>query len=320
MQTYRSQGAPGAELVTLERVKKRYPDGKGGSFFAVADVSLEFHAGEVTAILGPNGAGKTTLIDIILGLNRPDSGSVQVAGATPGSAVRKGKVGALLQTGGLLPDLSVKETVTMVASLQPKHIPVDQAMDMAGITDISGRKISKCSGGQQQRVKFALALLPDPDLIVLDEPTAGMDVSARHDFWDSMRDQADQGKTVLFATHYLEEAEQFARRTVMLHQGAILADGPTAQVQQKAGAAHVKVTWVPNADELAELHRRTSINSSEVEGNRITFRTDDADTLARYLLNETQARGLSIRPASLEEAFMVLTQPEAARQSQKEAR
>lgn len=291
-------------IIRIRDVRRSYPDGDGGTLHAVDGVSLDFLPGEVTAVLGPNGAGKTTLIDMVLGLNDPSSGRIEVFGDNPRGAVQAGRVGALLQTGGLLPDLTVRETVQIIAALHREALPVEEVMEAAGITGIASRTVGKCSGGQQQRLKFALALLPRPDLIILDEPTAGMDPSARHEFWDRMRRQAESGATVLFATHYLEEAEQFAARTVLMHRGRVIADGPTAEVQRRAGAAHVSVTWRAAAADLAALPH---VISHSVQGGRITFRTDDADTLARHLLTRTPAENLTVRPASLEEAFMLLT-------------
>lgn len=291
-------------MIEVEDLNKGFSDREGGRVSAVDDVSLSFGRGEVTAILGPNGAGKTTLLDLLLGLNAPDSGAVRILGRSPHRAVQDGLVGALLQTGGLLPDLTVKETVVMIAALHKNPSPVDEVMETAGITSIASRMVGKCSGGQQQRLKFALALLPCPEVIVLDEPTAGMDVSARHEFWDRMNEQARAGATILFATHYLEEAEQFARRTVLMHTGRIIADGPTDDVRAKAGAAHVRANWAPSSGDLSGLPH---VISYETQGAQISFRTDDADALARHLLTQTDAQRLSIRPASLEEAFMMLT-------------
>lgn len=302
-------------IIRIQDVRRAYPGGDGGTIFAVDGVSLNFAPGEVTAVLGPNGAGKTTLIDMILGLNQPSSGRIEVFGDTPRRALQAGRVGALMQTGGLLPDLTVKETVQIIAALHRDTLPVAEVMETAGITGIASRAVGKCSGGQQQRLKFALALLPRPELIILDEPTAGMDPSARHEFWDRMRAQADTGSTVLFATHYLEEAEQFARRTVLMHQGRVIADGPTAEVQRQAGAAHVTVTWPASEADLAALPHLISHTS---HGDRITFRTDDADALARHLLTATPASNIAIRPASLEEAFMLLTSDQEGAEHLKE--
>lgn len=278
-----------------------YPDGHQ----ALYGVDLHIHRGERVALLGPNGAGKTTLLDILLGLATPQSGQVRVDGRSPQQAVRTGTLSALLQTGGLLPDLTAGETVRMIAALHRDPADVDEVIDIAGVRPFVSRKVGKCSGGQQQRLRFALALLPRPDVIVLDEPTAGMDVSARHEFWQRMRAQADEGVTVVFATHYLEEAEQFARRTVLMSSGRVLADGPTDEVRARAGSAYVTVTWSPAPE---ELRRVPHLAAAETEGSRITFRTERADDLARYLLTETVAHGLTVRPASLDEAFRLLTE------------
>lgn len=292
-------------IISARGVSMSFPDGAGGRTQALDGVDLSVTRGEVLALLGPNGAGKTTLLDTLLGLTVPESGQVLVEGDTPRAAVQSGRLSALLQTGGLLPDLTAAETVRMVAALHRDPADVDEVMDIAGVRPFASRPVGKCSGGQQQRLRFALALLPRPEIIILDEPTAGMDVSARHEFWTRMRTQADDGATVIFATHYLEEAEQFARRTVLMDRGRVLADGPTDEVRSRAGAAHVGVIWTPTPEELEAVPHVLSVTS---EGHRVSFRTDDADAVAKHLLTRTDAHGLTVRPASLEEAFRLLTE------------
>ncbi|WP_449373687.1 ABC transporter ATP-binding protein [Arthrobacter psychrolactophilus] len=211
--------------LTLAAVRKTFHTANG-PFEAVAGIDLSVGTGEIVAFLGPNGAGKTTTIDMMLGLTAPSSGTVSVFGKSPRTAVADGDVSAVLQTGGLLRDLTVQETVTAIAALHKAKDRIGSVMERTDITALAKRKVSKCSGGEQQRLKFALALLPDPRLLILDEPTAGMDVSARHAFWDTMRQDALEGRTVLFATHYLEEAQDFAERTVLIGAGRILADAP----------------------------------------------------------------------------------------------
>lgn len=295
-------------VITTRDVRVTYPDGAGGRVHAVDGVDLDVSRGEVTALLGPNGAGKTTLIDVLLGLTAPEQGSVEVLGTSPTAAVRDGRISALLQTGGLLPDLTAAETVRMIAALHRDPADVDKVIDIAGVRPFASRRVGKCSGGQQQRLRFALALLPRPEVLILDEPTAGMDVSARHEFWDRMRAQADAGATVLFATHYLEEAEQFARRTVLLDHGRMLADGATDEVRSRAGAAHLQVTWSPTEAELAVLQEAVpDVRAVEQRGSRLALRTDDPDAAAVHLLTRTAAHDLTVRPASLEEAFQMLT-------------
>jgi ABC-2 type transport system ATP-binding protein len=202
--------AMGAAVV-LTGLRKHY-----GEVRAVDGVDLTIAPGEVVALLGPNGAGKSTTVDMLLGLTTPDAGAVTIFGSDPHGAVADGRIGAMLQGGALLEDATVGETVGMVASLHRKPLPVAEALRRAGIEDLADRRSTKLSGGQKQRVRFAVAMVSDPDLLVLDEPTAAMDVQTRREFWLSMQEFTDAGRTVLFATHYLEEAEEYADRVVFL--------------------------------------------------------------------------------------------------------
>ncbi|HEX7743987.1 MAG TPA: ABC transporter ATP-binding protein, partial [Micromonosporaceae bacterium] len=219
-------GSPAVELTGLTKTF--------GPVRAVDDLSLHIQPGEVVAFLGPNGAGKTTTIDMLLGLARPTAGTVRVYGQPPAAAIAHGRIAAVMQTGGLLKDLTVAETVRMTASFFSHARSVGEVLERAGIADIADRLVGKCSGGQQQRLRFALALLPDPDLMVLDEPTTGMDVEGRREFWAAIRQDARAGRTILFATHYLEEADAYADRIVLVRQGRIVADGTTAEVKALA--------------------------------------------------------------------------------------
>ncbi|MCT1803325.1 ABC transporter ATP-binding protein [Kocuria carniphila] len=269
---------------------------------AVNDVNLRIERGEIVALLGPNGAGKTTLLDLALGMNNPGEGTVAVFGHSPREAVSRGLVGAVQQTGGLLADLSVRETVVMIASLYREHMPVDEALERAGAASFAKRKIAKCSGGQQQRVRFALALLPEPDLLILDEPTAGMDVQARQEFWNTMRAEAREGRTVVFATHYLQEAEDFAQRVVLLDRGAVHHDGTVDSFRSASTHQTVSFDW-PGATPLPDLPGVTHL---DWKGARVTAQTHDSDQLARVLLTETPANELEISRGGLEEAFTAL--------------
>ncbi len=215
---------------------KRFRGQDGASITAVDGIDLTIGSGEIVAFLGPNGAGKTTTVDLVLGLTAPTSGTIEVYGVTPHRAVADGRVSAVLQTGGLLPDFTVRETIRAIAALHGRPERVDVVIERAGLGRLADRLVQACSGGEQQRLKFALALVPDPDLVILDEPTTGMDVGARQEFWDTMRADAADGRTIVFATHYLAEADAFADRTVLMARGQIMADAPTAQVRAAYGS------------------------------------------------------------------------------------
>jgi ABC-type multidrug transport system ATPase subunit len=286
--------------VRLEGVHRSF-----GSVRAVDGVDMHLELGEIVALLGPNGAGKTTTIDMILGLGKPDRGLVKVLGMTPEAAIGRGLVAAVLQTGGLLKDLTVGETVRLTATLFSDSRPVSEVLERAGIAGIADRLVGRCSGGQQQRLRFALALLPDPALMVLDEPTAGMDVEGRHDFWSAIRRDAERGRTVLFATHYLEEADAYADRIILLRQGRIVADGTAAEVRGLSAGRSVRAT-LPGADE-ASLRGLPGVRSVEIRGDRVIVQTTESDSVARHLLTATRARDLEIVAHNLEDAFLALT-------------
>ena len=276
-----------------------------GDVHAVQGIDLQIQPGEMVAFLGPNGAGKTTTIDIVLGLSQPTSGDVEVFGLAPRAAIARGLVAAVMQTGGLLKDLTVRETVQYTASLFADTKPVDAVLASAGITEIAGRKVAKCSGGEQQRLRFAMALLSDPALLLLDEPTTGMDVEGRRSFWTAIREDARQGRSVLFATHYLEEADLYADRIILISNGSIVADGTGSEIKALASGRTVRAT-LAGAD-VSALTRLGGVEHVEVRGEQVYVRAQDSDLVARYLLTETDARDLEITAHGLEDAFLSLT-------------
>jgi len=303
-------GRASGTAIELRAVRKRFGLGEN-TVKAVDGLDLTVRRGEIVALLGPNGAGKTTTLDMLLGLTEPSEGSLAVFGDRPATAAKSGVIAGVLQTGGLLSDLTVRETVEVIASLHGREAlaRVPSVLVSADLETIARRRIAKCSGGEQQRVKFALALVADPDILVLDEPTAGMDVNARRHFWDVMRADADAGRTILFATHYLEEAEQFARRTVVMNHGVIVADAPTAQLRANLGGRTLAANLpTAGADQLLrDLESTDGIADVRVDGDRVSLRAEDSDAAASVLL-AAGAHDLEIAAPTLETAFTALTE------------
>jgi ABC-2 type transport system ATP-binding protein len=280
-----------------------------GTVRAVDGVDLEIPRGETVALLGRNGAGKSTAISLLLGLNVPDEGVVRLFGAAPEESVRAGRVGAMLQDGRPVPRVTVGELVGFVGGTYPTPMPVAEALELAGIAELAGRRVDRLSGGQTQRVRFAVALVGNPSLIVLDEPTAALDVEARYAFWDSMRAYARRGHTVLFSTHYLEEADANADRIVVIDHGRIVADGSGEQLKRAAGGSLVAFDLAGAGTQGLTL--LPGVVSVEVHGDRARLRTDDSDATVVALAERGAIRGLEVAPASLDDAFLALTSTEA---------
>ncbi|MGW9024991.1 ABC transporter ATP-binding protein [Streptomyces sp. NPDC055722] len=276
-----------------------------GAVRAVDGVNLTIASGETVALLGRNGAGKSTTISLLLGLNEPDEGRVELFGGTPEQAVPAGRVGAMLQEARAVPRVTVHELVSFVAGRYPAPMPVAQALELAGIADLARRRVDRLSGGQTQRVRFAVALAGNPALLVLDEPTAALDVEARHAFWNSMRNYAGRGHTVLFSTHYLEEADAHADRIVVIDRGHIVADGTGEQLRRAAGGNLVSIDLAGRGTEGLTL--LPGVRSMEVRGDRALLRTDDSDATVIALAELGAIRGLEVAPASLDDAFLALT-------------
>jgi ABC-2 type transport system ATP-binding protein len=277
-----------------------------GPVHAVRGVDIVIQPGETVALLGPNGAGKSTTIDMLLGLSEPDVGEISVFGKTPEHAIRDGQIGAMLQTGGLLAFITVRELLDMVGSFYPNPLPAEEVMRITGVTEYAGRRTDKLSGGQTQRVRAALALVSNPDLLVLDEPTVAMDVEGRHTFWQAVRAFAQGGKTVLFATHYLEEADQYADRIILMARGKIVADGPSNEIKAIAGQRTIRFT-LPDAD-LTALGQLPGVTSTDTRGQSVLLSCRDSDEAIRALLPAyPAARDIEISGAGLEAAFLALT-------------
>jgi len=295
-----------ADAVRLTHLRKSF-----GDVDAVDGIDLTIRPGEVVALLGPNGAGKTTTIDMVLGLSDPTSGEVSTFGMSPRQAVDRGLIAAVMQTAGLLPDITVRDTVELTASLFSHKIDTEEAMRRAGVTDFASRIVKKCSGGQQQRLRFAMALVSDPALLILDEPTTGMDVEGRRSFWEAIHADAEHGRTIVFATHYLEEADAFADRIILMSRGRIVADGTATEIRASVSGRSLRATLTCAAeqlhDALADLRAQGTVSDVEILGSALTLSSTDTDAVAALLLGKHLAKDLEITSRGLEEAFVALT-------------
>ncbi|WP_285574472.1 ABC transporter ATP-binding protein [Actinoallomurus iriomotensis] len=287
--------------ITFTGVSKSY-----GAVRAVEALDLEIAAGQAVALLGPNGAGKSTSINMLLGLIRPTAGTVGVFGQPPDAAVRAGWIGAMPQDGALVPGLTVREVVEFVRSLYPEPMPLDEVLSLANLTSLAKRRADQLSGGQAQRVRFAIAVAGAPRLLVLDEPTAAMDVESRRSFWASMRAYAAGGRTILFATHYLEEADENADRVVVISRGQVVADGTAQEIKSAAGGRTVRFTIGDRP--TAGLDTLPGVTGMEVRGGSVRLRTTDPDATVQALYaSGVEVRDLEVKGADLEEAFLSLT-------------
>jgi ABC-2 type transport system ATP-binding protein len=279
-----------------------------GPVHAVRGIDIAIGAGETVALLGPNGAGKSTTIDMLLGLLQPDSGTVSLFGRPAEQAIAAGAVGAMLQVGGVARYLSVRELLAMMAGLYPKPLGVDEVIALTRIGDIAERRTDKLSGGQAQRLRFALGLIGNPDLLVLDEPTVALDVEARRDFWTTIREFAARGKTVVFATHYLEEADAYADRIILMAHGRVVADGPATEIKATVGLRTIRAT-LPGVDvDVAAIAALPGVTNVDTRGESVIVNCSDSDRALRALLAAFPgARDIEVSGAGLEEAFLRLT-------------
>jgi ABC-2 type transport system ATP-binding protein len=293
-----------ATAVELNGLEKSFRTRKG-VVAAVRGVDVSIRPGEIAALLGPNGAGKSTTIDMLLGLTRPDAGTVSLLGRPPAEATRAGAVGVMLQTGSLPRGLSARELLAMMASVYPAPLAVEEALALVGIQAIASRRTEKLSGGEAQRVRFALALLSNPSLLVLDEPTVAMDVESRHAFWRTMRDYAAHGATVLFATHQLEEADANADRALLMAEGRVVADGPPNEIKAVTGRRTIRATLPQVPVEALML---PGVKSADRHGEAVVLSCTEADQALKALLVAfPEARGIEVAGAGLEQAFLELT-------------
>ncbi|MDL2345055.1 ABC transporter ATP-binding protein [Deinococcus sp. MIMF12] len=288
-------------VVEMQGVSRTY-----GPVTALRDLSLQVRAGELTALLGPNGAGKTTAISLMLGLSRPTSGTVRVLGEDPRHSAVRARIGAMPQESALPGALTVREAVTLFASFHAAPLGVGQALALAGLEDRANRRAGRLSGGERRRLAFALALIGNPELLLIDEPTTGMDAASRQAFWEALGELRGQGRSVLLTTHYLEEAERAADRVLVLHGGQLLAGGTPEALRAQVGGARVSFRAGLT---LAEVRALPGVRSAQVgEGGHTELHTDTPERLLAELVGrDVPFRDLEVRRATLEDAFLTLT-------------
>ncbi len=293
--------------ITVDHLAKRY-----GSFTAVEDVSFGVPAGQVTALLGPNGAGKTTIIEILEGYLRPSGGQVRVLGADPfrGGRAWRARIGLVLQSTSLDLQLTVSEALGLFGALFPRPRPAGEVLAQIGLVSDAGTRIGALSGGQRRRVDLGLAIIGQPEVLFLDEPTTGLDPEARRRLWTVIEDLAASGTTVLLTTHYLEEAQHLADRVIVLSEGRIVADATPDGLRASGGAPVIRYHLPPGVRAgdlppvlLASLDREhgvVSLPSSDVTG--------DLEALVIWARrSQVDLTGLEVAPPSLEDVYLALT-------------
>jgi ABC-2 type transport system ATP-binding protein len=281
-----------------------------GDIQALQQVSFTIPHGQVVALLGPNGAGKTTAISLMLGLRRPSHGQVRLLGHDPRDRWVRSRCGIMLQESGVPLNLTVSETITLFRSYYGHPLPLAQVLEMASMKKKAAASIGSLSGGQRQRLYFALAICGDPDILFLDEPTAGLDVEARHRFWEQISMFVKQGKTILLTTHYLEEADALAERIILIDHGQVRADASPAAL--KAMATKTRVAFDVSEPLLPEFFAPLPVQQLELGEHHISFLTTKLENVLRSLFTQpTEITNLTITGASLEEAFFHLTQDQS---------
>jgi ABC-2 type transport system ATP-binding protein len=285
----------------LSRAVKRY-----GPVTALAGVDLAIRPGELVALLGPNGAGKTSAVKLILGLARPDAGEARLFGADPRSPAARTRMGAMLQISKVPETLKVREHLALFASYYPRPRPALELLERVGLERLAERPFGKLSGGERQRLLFALALVGDPHLLVLDEPTVGLDVESRRRLWQEIRRFVAEGRSVLLTTHYLEEADALADRVVVIHHGRVLAEGRPREIKARTAGRRIRCVTRLRPEQIEPW---PGVGAARWDGPVVEVLASEAEPVVRELLaRDPGLTGLEVAPASLEEAFLALTE------------
>jgi ABC-2 type transport system ATP-binding protein len=292
-------------VVELVGASKRY-----GEVRALHDVSLAIEPGEVLAMLGPNGAGKTTSISLMLGSRQPTSGKARLFGLDPRDLKARSRIGVMLQESGVPGMLKVEELVGLFASYYPSPLKASEAIAIAGLEEKSKAMVKDLSGGQRQRLYFALAVCGNPDVLFLDEPTVGMDVEGRRRFLQEIGEFAAKGRTIVLTTHYLEEADQLARRVIVIDRGDVIADSTPAAI--KARVAGKRISFLSSKPITARDLEGLPLKSQQVDDHRVRLLTNEPEAVLRGLFRRgVEMNELEVVGADLEEAFLAMTRHEA---------
>lgn len=275
---------------------------------AIDQVSFTINPGQVTAILGPNGAGKTTTIQMMLGLLKPTSGEIKIFSKSPKEKSVRERIGAMLQEVSLMDGVKVKELLHLYTKYYPHPLEMKELINITGLTEYDLQtRTEKLSGGQKRRVSFALALAGNPDILFFDEPTVGMDVSSRQNFWEKIKEYAKQGKTIIFTTHYLQEADDYADRILLFNNGKLLMEGSPSEIKSKVTRQIVSFQ-IPANFPFHEFKNLPYILSVFEESGRIKIETTDSDkTIAKLFDEKVIVKDLQVEKGRLEEAFTQLT-------------
>lgn len=295
---------------SLNNVTKKY-----GEVTALSNVSLDVRRGELLAVLGPNGAGKTTAIRLLLGLSMPASGQVTVFGQNPRNVSTRRRVGTMLQVSKVPETLKVKEHIDLFCSYYPRPLSRKAILTAAGLEGLENRLFGKLSGGEKQRVLFALAICGDPELLFLDEPTVGLDVSTRYLIWQQIRRLIQEGRTVVLTTHYLEEVDALSDRVIVLNQGTVVAEGTPAEIKSRTAQRKIRCSTRLTSDQIWTI---PEVNDVLAQDTRMEILTSRVEPVLRELFSrDPNLSSLDISNSSLEEAFLQIigskapeTQPE----------
>jgi ABC-2 type transport system ATP-binding protein len=296
---------PASFAVQLEHVSKNF-----GKVQALKQVSFKVEPGEVIAFLGPNGAGKTTAISLMMGLRAPDSGTATIFGRDPRDPQNRSRIGAMLQESDVPSTLKVREVVDFIARAYSNPLTVTKALEMADLSELANRPASNLSGGQKKRLAFALAVIGNPDVLFLDEPTAALDVEARRGFWEQVGTFTRSGKTIILTTHYLEEADAIAERIVVINQGEIVAQGTPAAIKSRVGGKVVRFKSPQLEAHMLEtgLLERLPITRSSINAESVELYTLEPEQVLRELFaRNVPMSDLEVRGGGLEEAFVQIT-------------